>query len=268
MFEKYHVPAFYLVKSAVLAAFANGRPTAMVFDSGASQTSAVPVYDGYVIESGIVRSAVGSEFLAGLCKKYLTSQNIELIPSYLVGSKTQVDNGQPANWTKKSNLSPVAASWHSYMENELLQDFQASVLQILDEPFNKEAVDGVPFTPYEFPNGYNREFGDERYTIGEVLFDPAFDKTPGHPVIQSMSDLLVKSVAMCDIDYRAALYGSVVVTGGNTLLTGFNDRLAADIGKKIPPVRNKHSYYFFRFIKPFQLFQIYIFFCFRIFESS
>lgn len=44
MFEKYSVPAFFLVKNAVLAAFANGRATALVVDSGATHTSAVPVH--------------------------------------------------------------------------------------------------------------------------------------------------------------------------------------------------------------------------------
>lgn len=46
MFEKYKVPALYLGKNAALAAFANGRPTCLVVDSGATHTSAVPVHDG------------------------------------------------------------------------------------------------------------------------------------------------------------------------------------------------------------------------------
>lgn len=52
MFEKYNIPAFYLVKNAVLAAFANGRSTGIVVDSGSTHTSAVPVYDGYVLSQG------------------------------------------------------------------------------------------------------------------------------------------------------------------------------------------------------------------------
>lgn len=44
MFEKYKVPAFFVVKNAVLAAFANGRATALVVDSGATHTSAIPVH--------------------------------------------------------------------------------------------------------------------------------------------------------------------------------------------------------------------------------
>ncbi|VDM84460.1 unnamed protein product, partial [Strongylus vulgaris] len=49
MFEKYNIPAFFLVKNAVLTAFANGRTSGLVVDSGATQTSAVPVYDGYAV---------------------------------------------------------------------------------------------------------------------------------------------------------------------------------------------------------------------------
>lgn len=52
MFEKYNIPAFFLVKNAVLAAFANGRSTGIVVDSGATHTSAIPVHDGYVLTQG------------------------------------------------------------------------------------------------------------------------------------------------------------------------------------------------------------------------
>lgn len=52
MFEKYHIPAFFLCKNAVLSAFAHGRSTGLVLDSGATHTSAVPVHDGYVLQKG------------------------------------------------------------------------------------------------------------------------------------------------------------------------------------------------------------------------
>ena len=39
---------------------------------------------------------------------------------------------------------------------------------------------------------------------------------------------------MCDIDLRPALYGSVVVTGGNTLIQGFTERLNRDLSMKTP----------------------------------
>lgn len=63
MFEKYKVPAFFLVKNSALAAFANGRATALVIDSGATHTSAVPVLDGYVVSNAVVKSPLGGDYL-------------------------------------------------------------------------------------------------------------------------------------------------------------------------------------------------------------
>ena len=49
MFEKFNVLAYFLVKNAVLAAFANGWATGIVVDSGATHTSVIPVQYGYVL---------------------------------------------------------------------------------------------------------------------------------------------------------------------------------------------------------------------------
>jgi actin-related protein len=71
MFEKYNVPAFFLVKNAVLAAFANGRSTGLVVDSGATHTTAVPVLDGYVLSQAIVKSPLGGDYISMQCKQFL-----------------------------------------------------------------------------------------------------------------------------------------------------------------------------------------------------
>lgn len=71
MFEKYNVPAFFLVKNAVLAAFANGRATGLVVDSGATHTSAVPVQDGFVLTQAIVKSPLGGDYITMQCKQLL-----------------------------------------------------------------------------------------------------------------------------------------------------------------------------------------------------
>ncbi|XP_033255369.1 actin-like protein 6B isoform X2 [Drosophila miranda] len=71
MFEKYNVPAFFLVKNAVLAAFSSGRATALVVDSGATHTSAVPVHEGYVLSQAVVKSPLGGDFLSRQCRQHL-----------------------------------------------------------------------------------------------------------------------------------------------------------------------------------------------------
>ena len=67
--------------------FANGRSTALILDSGATQTSAVPVYDGYVLQQGIVRSPLAGEFVTMEIKKMMEELNIEVVPPYMIASK-------------------------------------------------------------------------------------------------------------------------------------------------------------------------------------
>ncbi|MCL4126739.1 UNVERIFIED_CONTAM: hypothetical protein GTU68_051399 [Idotea baltica] len=49
-----------------------------------------------------------------------------------------------------------------------------------------------------------------------------------------MSHVVSTSIGLCDIDLRPSLYSGVVVTGGNTLLTGFVDRLNRDLLSRTP----------------------------------
>merc|ERR1711963_1002767 len=81
---------FFLVKNAVLAAFANGRSTGLVIDSGATHTSAVPVHDGYVLQHAIVKSPLGSDFLTGQCQQFLEDSRVELVASYQIKDKKEV----------------------------------------------------------------------------------------------------------------------------------------------------------------------------------
>ncbi|CAG2118019.1 unnamed protein product [Medioppia subpectinata] len=236
MFEKYGIPAFFLVKNAVLAAFANGKSTGIVLDSGASQTSAVPVHDGYVIQQAIVKSPLAGDFITMQCKNYFDEKNVEIVPYYAVGAKEVVKEGEAAKWTRRSTIPTegLTKTWNNYMVKEALQDFQAVVLQVSDSPYEKETADNMPTIHYEFPNGYNQDFSSERFLIPESLFDTSNIKGVNTSVM-GMSQIVTTSVGMCDIDMRPSLYGSVITTGGNTLIQGFTDRLSRDLTTKTPP---------------------------------
>lgn len=107
----------------------------------------------------------------------------------------------------------------------LLQDFQMSTVQVLETPYDERAASQIPSVHYEFPTGYHQEFGCERFKLAESLFD--------HTMLGA-GQLASTSVGMCDADVRLSLYGSVVVTGGNTLLQGFPERLNRDLSHRAP----------------------------------
>lgn len=235
MFEKYNIPAFFLCKNAVLSAFANGRSSGVVLDSGATHTTAVPVYDGYVLGQAIVKSPLAGDFISLECRRLMEEQNIEVVPPYMIASKEAVADGQSPKWKKKETIPEVTPSFHNYMVKDVLQDFAASVLQVWDAPYDQSQLEAIPTTHYEFPNGYNQDFGEERFKICEALFDPSIIKdVPGNTML-SMGHVVTTSVGMCDIDIRPSLYSSVIVCGGNTLLNGFSDRLNRDLSNKTPP---------------------------------
>ena len=236
MFEKYRIPAFFLVKNAVLSAFANGRSTGIVVDSGSSQTSAVPVHDGYVMQQAIVKSPLAGDFLTMQCRNYFEEKGVEIVPPCLIAGKESTKEGDPAKWTRRTNIPETTKSWQNYMAKQVIQDFQSTILQVFDSQYDKDMIESMPTIHYEFPNGYNKDFGPERFKIPEALFDPSNIKSAGSGSVMGIAQIVTTSVGMCDIDIRPSLYGSVIVTGGNTLIQGFSDRLNRDLSAKTPPV--------------------------------
>lgn len=59
MFEKFQVPAIFMAKAPVLAAFSCGRSTAVVLDSGHRSTVVTPVHDGYALQKCIMKHDIG-----------------------------------------------------------------------------------------------------------------------------------------------------------------------------------------------------------------
>ncbi|OTF71005.1 Actin-like protein [Euroglyphus maynei] len=234
MFEKYNIPAFFLVKNAVLAAFANGRATGVVLDSGQNQTSAVPVHDGYVIQQAIIQSPLAGDFVTNQCQQYFNEKNIEIVPYCMIASKEVVKESEPARWTKRSNIPDnLTKSWRNYMIKETIHDFKASALQVGDTAYTKDVAETMPSIHYEFPNGYNMDLTSDRFLIPEALFDTSQIKGITSTVM-GMSQIVTASIGLCDLEVRSSLHGSVIVTGGNTLISGFTDRLNRDLTTKTP----------------------------------
>ncbi|ESO10088.1 hypothetical protein HELRODRAFT_156388 [Helobdella robusta] len=204
MFEKYSVPAFYLCKNPVLSAFASGRSTALILDSGASHTTAVPVYDGYVIQQAVTKTSLGGNFLIEECKNYFQHENIDIIPHFSV--------------------------------NETIEDFIQSVIQCSDNNYEEEieSMEATGPVHHEFPDGFNRKFGLERFRIAESLFDTNYIRSHSNPLVQSVSQIISSAIAKVDIDMRPSMYNGIIVVGSNSLLNGFSDRLMTDLANKLP----------------------------------
>lgn len=85
---------------------------------------------------------------------------------------------------------------------EVMQDFQSSVLQVSDSLYDEEIIKSMPANHYEFPNGFHKDFGPERFKIPEPLFNPVGAKAGIQQPILGVGPLVTTSVGMCDIDIR------------------------------------------------------------------
>jgi len=237
IFEQYGVPAFFLVKNAVLAAFANGRTSGLIIDSGATHTSAVPVYDGYCLTNAIVRSPIGGDFIVDQCRKMIDNDQIEIVPYYKVASKREVKEGEPPIWEERKNLPNLTSSYENYMKKKVIEDLAQSILQLCDTPIDVEFMEKLPASSYGFPCGFRKEFLAERAKIPEALFDLKYmdGSDADRASLMNVSQIAVTSCGMCEIDIRPSLYSGLVVTGGNSLIMGFTDRLNYDLAHKCPP---------------------------------
>lgn len=168
-----------------------------------------PLQEGYVLTQAVVKSPLGADYLSLQCRQYLEGQGIDLTPSYSIATKESVRERESPRFTVKKLPDKLTPSWQQYMLKSLLQDFQMSTVQVLEVPYDERTASQIPSVHYEFPTGYHQDFGYERFKLAESLFD--------HTMLGA-GQLASTSVGMCDADVRLSLYGSIVITGGNTLL--------------------------------------------------
>jgi len=76
-FEQFQVPAFYVSIQAVLALYASGRTTGLVFDAGDGVTHLVPVYEGFSLKHAIMRINLAGRDLTQYMMDILQENNVK-----------------------------------------------------------------------------------------------------------------------------------------------------------------------------------------------
>ena len=189
MFESFHVPALYLAQEAVLALYSNARTTGCVVNSGHAVTHIVPVYEGYALPHAIKRVD-----LAGTA---VDNALIKLLGDH--GHHLTTPSERELARDMKERLAYVARDFDSEAKSASYEHHEA----------------------YTLPDGSVIELGAERFQCAEVLFSPDLY---GYDV-DALHEAAYHSIMKCDVDIRKELYHNTILSGGNTLLDGFADRL-------------------------------------------
>ena len=84
---------------------------------------------------------------------------------------------------------------------------------------------------YMLPDGQVITIGNERFRVGEVLFQPSFIGREDDGIHMLTFD----SIMACDVDIRKDLYSNIVLSGGSSMFRGVADRLQFDVAQLAPP---------------------------------
>lgn len=103
----------------------------------------------------------------------------------------------------RKDLNGITDSYKKFMAKELLLDFATHVLQVSDSTYNEHEISVLPRIGYEFPNGFNTDFGEQRFKIPEALFNPAFLKGVHANAMLDVVHLVTSSINMCDAELRS-----------------------------------------------------------------
>ena len=126
LFEKYQIPAMFICKSSVLSAFSCGRSTSLVLESGANSTYAVPVHDGYALQSSMIKCDIGGNYLTEEVAKVLNAKGVKIVPRYAFTRKTV--NGQLiVDYQAYDGTDP---SYEKFCRYELIRDIKESLLTL------------------------------------------------------------------------------------------------------------------------------------------
>lgn len=248
-FERFQVPAVFLCKDAVLAAFSVGKSSALVLDIGGGKTSAVPVLDGYVLNKGLKHTKVSAATIDALLEQAVfTDKNRELVPRYCLKRQVKNDGTIKATPVDLKNTSP---SYHALMKQFFLEDLKSVVCRISETNFDPRLHANIPQVQYELPDGKVIEVGTERFSVPEELFRPTskllsfvgtdfeVHRTDGAQqqrqfnVFTGLPDMVYQSVDAVDVDMKKELFGNIVVTGGGSLIQNINSRLQGQLSLQV-----------------------------------
>eukprot|EP00475_Leptophrys_vorax_P016996 TRINITY_DN23500_c0_g3_i1.p1 TRINITY_DN23500_c0_g3~~TRINITY_DN23500_c0_g3_i1.p1 ORF type:complete len:380 (+),score=66.65 TRINITY_DN23500_c0_g3_i1:25-1164(+) len=220
MFENFGVPSLYLANAAVLALYASGRFTGVVLQSGENATHVVPVYEGYAISQNIVRIDLNGRQLTDYMLKLLCSHGYPFISG---GDRKLAQD-------VKEKLSYVALDFESEVDR---YSQSAQLEQAYDSPEPAYSI------------------GNERCEAPEALFQP---RLIGLEEQKGIHVQIYDSITKCDSDLRNEFFGNILLSGGNTMFPGIEDRLRKELNvlvdgqgvpkiKVIAPPERKYSVY-------------------------
>lgn len=203
LFENFNIPCIYVSIQAVLSLYASGRTTGVVIDSGDGVSHIVPVYEGFSLPPSIKRMDIaGRDITESL------SFNIRRMSGISMKSSSELE------------IVRLMKEQCCFVSKDPVRDEK-----IYGSHYSRNNQNNELFSTYKLPDGHEIQLGVERFRAPEILFNPQLigDESPG------LHELTSLAISKTDLDLRPILYQNIILSGGNTLLQNFGDRMLKEL---------------------------------------
>jgi len=210
LFDEFEVGAVNMGHQTVFTLHSYCATTGIVVDIG-ERMDIVPIVDGYKVQSGISRTATGGLELATHMRHALLGRNYSLtsmMDGYVVRHVIEKLCYIPKNYD---------AEVDKFKKDETLAEKTVSV---------EEGSGASSIT-----------IGTDRFETTEGIFKPevwGLDQAGVHVLVK-------KAITECSLDARKEVTQSIFLSGGVTMLPGFNHRLEVELEKILPARPKVHA---------------------------
>jgi centractin len=200
-FESLETESILFANQCSLALYAFGKTDGLVLESGEGLTQVGVVYGGHKVDSACLKFEFGGQDVSSYLRKSLLQDEFTLHPT---------------------------SEWH------LLDDIKNQFLRVAKskEEFTAiaegKAQKNQKFE-YKLPDGAVLSLTEKQTVCGELFFQPEIAGLL-NPSIPEMLDSSVKNL---ESELKSTLIKNIYVSGGNTKIAGFDDRLAEEVNKGV-----------------------------------
>jgi actin-like protein 6A len=162
----------------------------------------------------LLKSDIAGNYVTSELLKVIEAKNVPITPHYRF-NKNKVEDQFFTDYLMDTGKDDP--TYENYWRREIVRDAKESALAVGEDAGKREPMSNI----YELPDGKTVDLADEKYAILDKLFQPSKESTG----FNGYQQMIVDSINRSDLDIRKELYSNILLCGGNTLFTGFPERL-------------------------------------------
>ncbi|KAF2019706.1 Actin/actin-like protein [Aaosphaeria arxii CBS 175.79] len=249
VFEQFEFAAYYRCVGPILNSYHPSEPSSLsslpqecllVIDTSYSDTTVLPIYSGQLIQLAVRRLEVGGKLMTNYLKElsslrhynmmeetYLLNEIKEAI-SFVSPSAHQFAKDLDRTW--KGRLGDKRTLDPDIVVDYVLPDYEQSVHGYArpHDPAKLKMRRGLQ--PLQGPREDVLPLGNERFAVPELLFNP----TDIGMQAAGLPGVIMESLAVLPEALKIGMLANIVVVGGNSLISGFMERLESELRVMVP----------------------------------